>query len=247
MALSGDPWLTPGTFAVWADATIAGPFAFIWLLAMAVPTSGPPDCSSCGGGFSGMATNRCRAECPSWFPTDHPSSSSLTLLARFESLQMQWVSSRGDGPCPQSATALRQKASAVGFLRLGPTQVQVPVTGFLHSLHSPPCLTEVGHSLPQSPSMALGPSVPNPVRYLTTSIPALTFSQPLSSISLTINSIFPPALHAEELKSNESWPSPMPPVSVHPLQYWTYLPLFLQSSGDGIGAVVISKASISWG
>lgn len=102
MALSGDPWLTRGTFGVWAAAPIAGPVAFIWLSAMVVPTSGLPDCSSCGGGFSGTA-NRSQAECPIWFPGNHPSSGSLTLLARFESLQAQWVASRDDVPCLQSA------------------------------------------------------------------------------------------------------------------------------------------------
>lgn len=84
VSLSGDPWLTPGTFAVWAAAPIAGPFAFIWLLAVAVPGSDLPDHGSCGGGFSGMATDRSQAGCPNWFPTNHPSSSSLTLLSRFE-------------------------------------------------------------------------------------------------------------------------------------------------------------------
>jgi len=87
-SLSGDPWLIPGTFAVWAAAPIAAPFAFIWLLAVALPASGLPGHGSCGGGFSGMATGRSQAEHPSWFPTNHASSSSLTSLSRFESLQM---------------------------------------------------------------------------------------------------------------------------------------------------------------
>lgn len=84
-SLSGDPWLTPGTVAVWAAAPIVSRFAFIWLSAMAVPASGLPDHGSCGGGFSGMATDRSQAEWPSWFPTNHPPSSSLTLLSRLES------------------------------------------------------------------------------------------------------------------------------------------------------------------
>lgn len=88
-ALSGDPWLAPGTFAIWATAPTAGPFAFIWLLAVVVPASGLPGHGSYGGGFSDMATNRSQSECPSWFPTNHPLSVSLTLLARFESLQTQ--------------------------------------------------------------------------------------------------------------------------------------------------------------
>lgn len=147
--LSGDLWLTPGTFAVWAAAPIADPFAFIWLLDEVVPASGLPDRGICGGGFSGMATNRSQAEHPSWFPTNHLSSSSETLLARFESLQMQCVAFHGDVPCPQSAVAVRQKESGLGFLRLGPTQIWVPVAGSLHSLHSPPCLSKDGHSPPQ--------------------------------------------------------------------------------------------------
>jgi len=66
-------------------------------------------------------------------------------------------------PCPQSAVALRQKKYALRFLRLGPTQIWVSVTGFLHP---PPCLNKDGHSPTQSPTMTLGPSVPNPARQL---------------------------------------------------------------------------------
>lgn len=100
---------------------------------MVVPALSLPDRGGCDGGFSGMATDRNQSECPSWFPTKLPSSSSLILLVGFESLQMQLVASRDDVPCPQSPLALRQKESVLGFLQLGPTLV----TDFLHSLHSP--------------------------------------------------------------------------------------------------------------
>lgn len=59
------------------------------------------------------------------------------------------------------------KGICIGILRLASTEIWVLATGFLHSLHSPFSLTKDAHSPLQTPSMVLGHSVPNPVRYLT--------------------------------------------------------------------------------
>lgn len=120
---------------------------------------------------------------------------------------MQWVASCDDVSCPQSAVALRQKKSVLGFLRLAPRQFWVPVTGFFHSVHSPPCLTKDGPT--QSPSMALGLSVPNPARYLAHQHPCSHLQSTLEQHHLSNKFHFPtsPARRTAKIKPVMAIPS----------------------------------------
>lgn len=97
------------------------------------------------------------------------------------------------------------------------------------------------------PSNHLWPSAlsPKPVTPLSHLHPCAHLQPTLQQRHLSNEFHFPPALQAEQPKSHQSWPSPVPPVSIQLSPCWTCLPLFLQSSGDGIGASGISKASVS--
>lgn len=111
--------------------------------------------------------------------------------------------------CPRSAAALREKESALGFLRLGPTQIWVPVTGFLHCPHSPLCLTKDGHSSTQSPPVTFGSSVPNTVRYLAHQHPCSHLQPTLEQHHLSNKLHFPtsPACRTAKMKPGMAIPS----------------------------------------